>query len=130
MKQRITLFHKGEDSVDPKNIKLTKDSYQLAGLKAAREDKITFSVDDLPPELRLVLKQSHELHIRYVSQSPYDSVSPLFSRLSPGLHVLYSPQRIGNEEDLLCPQLRKNFGIVSDDLCITPEVCTCIITSN
>lgn len=83
MRQRITLFHKPEDSIDPRTIKLTTDSFEVADLTSAREDRVTISLEELPVELQLVLKQSHELHIRYVGQSSYDTASPLVSRLSP-----------------------------------------------
>ena len=93
MRQRITLLHKPEDAVDPKTITITDNSLSLPGLTAAREDRITFGLGDLPQEISLVLKQAHELHIRYVNRVSYESISPLISRLSPGLHVYYTPQR-------------------------------------
>ncbi len=95
MRQRITLIHKPEDAIDPKSIAVNDDSLAFSGLEAAREDRITFGFDELPPEISLVLKQSHELHVRYVNRLSYKSISPLLARLSPGLHVYYSPQRGG-----------------------------------
>jgi hypothetical protein len=93
MRQRITFLHKPEDAIDPKSIKVTSDSLALSALKAAREDRITFGFDELPQEIYFVLKQSHELHIRYVNSISYESIPPLLSRVSPGLHIFYSPQR-------------------------------------
>lgn len=93
MRQRITYLHKPEDAIDPKSIKVTSDSLAVSGLKAAREDRITFGFDELPQEIHYVLKQSHELHIRYVNSIAYESIPPLLARLSPGLHIYYSPQR-------------------------------------
>jgi hypothetical protein len=93
MRQRITFLHKPEDAIDPKSIKVTADSLAASGLKAAREDRITFGFDELPKEVYYVLRQSHELRIRYVNSISYEPISPLLSRLSPGLHVYYSPQR-------------------------------------
>src|SRR5450432_4022140 len=58
MRQRITFLHKPEDAIDPKSIKVTDDSLAFSGLKAAREDRITFGLDELPLEIALALKQS------------------------------------------------------------------------
>src|ERR1700722_16419561 len=96
MRQRITLLHKPEDAIDPNSITVTHNSLTVSWLKAAREDRITFGFDELPQEICLALKQAHELHVRYVNRISYESISPLVSRLSPGLHVYYSPQRSSN----------------------------------
>jgi hypothetical protein len=96
MRQRITLLHQPEDAVDPASIEVTKDSFKVAGIKAAREDRITLGIDELPEEIHIVLKQSHELHIRHVNRIFYESIPPFLARLSPGLHVFYSPQRKSN----------------------------------
>jgi hypothetical protein len=93
MRQRITLLHKPEDAVNPNSFTITDNSLSLPALKAAREDRITFGLKDLPQEISLALKQAHELHIRYVNRVSYESISPLLSRVSPGLHVYYTPQR-------------------------------------
>lgn len=93
MRQRITFLQHPQDAVDPQNIKVSQDSITAGRVKAAREDRVTFSFSELPEEIYEVLKASHELHIRWVSPNQYDTASPLLSRLSPGLHVFYSPQR-------------------------------------
>ncbi|TVY53168.1 Protein pbn1, partial [Lachnellula suecica] len=119
MRQRITFLQEPEDSVDPKTLKVTNNDISTKGLKAAREDRITFSFEELPQELYQVLKASHELHIRWAGQEPYESIVPLVSRVSPGLHVFYTPQRNNNNSTLLCPMLRKVFGEID---CASPEV--------
>lgn len=93
MRQRITFLQQPQDSVDPQHINVEKNSIRANRVKAAREDRITFGFSELPQEIHRVLKASHELHLRWVSPDQYDTASPLFSRLSPGLHVFYSPQR-------------------------------------
>lgn len=98
MRQRITFVHKPEDAIDPKSLKVSNNSISIEALNAAREDKVTFSHDDLPQDIQRVLKQSHELHIRYVRSSYHEPVSPLLSQQSPGLHVYYSPQRMAKAE--------------------------------
>jgi hypothetical protein len=96
MRQRITFLQQPRDSLDPKALKITKNAISTPELKAAREDRITFGFDELPQELYRVLKASHELHIRWVTREVYELLSPLNSRLSPGLHVFYTPQRNSN----------------------------------
>lgn len=96
MRQRITFIQQPQDSVDPKSLKVTKNDISTTGLKAAREDRVTFGFEELPQELYRVLKATHELHIRWVSESPYESIVPFVSRVSPGLHVFYTPQRNNN----------------------------------
>ncbi|KAF7879215.1 hypothetical protein EAF04_000412 [Stromatinia cepivora] len=118
MRQRITFLRQPQDAVDPQNIKVSTNSISAKRMKAAREDRATFSFSELPQEIYRVLKASHELHIRWASPNQYDTASPLFSRLSPGLHVFYSPQRSSNSPDLLCPALKKVFGKLD---CVSPD---------
>ncbi|KAH6681729.1 PIG-X [Halenospora varia] len=118
MRQRITFIQRPEDSVDPEKLKVTNNVISTKNIRAAREDRITFGFDELPQELYRVLKASHELHIRWVSRNPYDTIAPLVSRLSPGLHVFYTPQRNSNNSSLLCPVLKKVFGDLD---CLSPE---------
>ncbi len=96
MRQRITYLQEPQDAIDPSTLKVTKNSISTKSLIAAREERITFSLDELPLELVKVLEASHELHIRWVDQEPYEAISPLVSRMSPGLHVFYTPQRNSN----------------------------------
>lgn len=91
MRQRITFVHEPQDGIDPKSIGITSNTLSLSGLRAAREDRITLSLAELPRELRQVLGQAQELHIRYVRPSAYKTIPPFNSRLSPGLHVYYNP---------------------------------------
>lgn len=93
MRQRITFIHKPEDAIDPEAIQVGPDVLKVRGLVAAREDRITLGFNELPEEIRLVLDQSHELHLRYVKKFYNDETAPFLARLSPGLHVFYSPQR-------------------------------------
>lgn len=141
MRQRITLIHSPEDAIDPDTIAISDEFFALSGLQAAREDRITFGFDELPTEVSLTLRQSHELHVRYVNRISYKSISPLLARLSPGLHVYYSPQRgrtnsyvvtlslqtlcilAHSPSDLLCPLLHKIFSLKTSNLCGSPEVC-------
>lgn len=124
MRQRITYLQDPNDSLDPKLLKVTANSISTKEIKAAREERITIGLTEgLPWELLYVLKASHELHIRWVTEADYESISPLVARLSPGLHVFYTPEsgKQSSEEDApsLCRVLSKVFG---DMDCISPEV--------
>ncbi|OBT49640.1 hypothetical protein VE04_10037, partial [Pseudogymnoascus sp. 24MN13] len=92
MRQRITFVHEPQDGIDPKSIGIHTNTLSVSGLKAAREDHITLSLDELPQELRVALSQTKELHIRYVTAASYESIPPFNSKLSPGLHVYYTPK--------------------------------------
>ncbi|KAJ5958344.1 uncharacterized protein N7479_005494 [Penicillium vulpinum] len=91
MKRRITFIQRVDASFDPQQAVLTASSLSVRDLDAAREDRITVGLHELPEELRAVLEQSHELHLRWASERSFDAVTPYSSRVSPGLHVNYTP---------------------------------------
>ncbi|KAJ5523507.1 hypothetical protein N7513_013051 [Penicillium frequentans] len=122
MKRRITYIQRPEAPFAPEQVTLLSNSVQIEGLDAAREDRITFDLDDLPEELRAVCRQSQELHIRWATERPFDAIAPFASRVSPGLHVHYTPVTAGQSSDALCSVLRTAFGVVEDDvICTSPE---------
>ncbi|KAL1957662.1 hypothetical protein VTO42DRAFT_5639 [Malbranchea cinnamomea] len=118
MTARITYIAEGQ--FDPQHASVEKDSLSVQGLKGAREIRITVGFEKLPHELRQVLKQSRELHVRWATERSFAALAPFGSRISPGLHVSYTPpenRRVG--VTLLCPFLRKVF---SDTLkCSIPD---------
>ncbi|KAI9721459.1 MAG: hypothetical protein M1812_002221 [Candelaria pacifica] len=109
MKQRTTFIHDPEDAFNPDQIQIAANSVSIKSLRAAREDWLTFGLNELPKELLSVLKQCHELHIRWASQAPYSSIPPFLSRVSPGLHIFFTPQR-GESGHSFCPLLKTIFG--------------------
>jgi hypothetical protein len=92
MRQRVTFIQKTGDAVDPASLKVADGTLTGPTLKAIREDRLTFAVDELPRELQKLLREAHELHIRWTSPTPYETVSPLLSRLPPGFHLFYTPR--------------------------------------
>jgi len=92
MRQRITFFHRPDGAVDPAALKISDLSLTGPDIPAAREDRITLALEELPGELQKILASTHELHIRWASPNTYESVGPLFSRISPGFHLFYTPQ--------------------------------------
>ncbi|CAK7215658.1 protease B nonderepressible form [Sporothrix curviconia] len=113
MRVRTTFFHRPESPVDPA---LLRVGATLTGpaIDAAREDRVTISLDDVPPALARVLSDSvQELHVRWAARTAgAEPVGPLLSRVSPGLHVFYTPAPGTSEEkqDAVCTLLRSLFG--------------------
>ena len=97
MRQRITFIQDPADSVNPELLQVSQNSIATKSLKAAREDRITFGFEELPQELYRVLKASHEVHIRWAGDRAFEGKGPLIGRISPGLHVFYTPQRNSND---------------------------------
>ena len=54
------------------------------------------------------LKQFHQLHIRWASDHAYSVTAPFTSRLSPGLHVFFTPSTETKDPEL-CLELRRLF---------------------
>jgi hypothetical protein len=95
MRRRITFVQKPESPFHVDQAVLTSDALSIAHLDGAREERATFGFDELPSEIWQVLKSSHELHIRWATEQPYEVGAPFSSRISPGLHVYYTPGTSG-----------------------------------
>ncbi|KAI9837512.1 MAG: hypothetical protein M1819_007163 [Sarea resinae] len=118
MRQRITYLYNAEGAFDPEQLSVTETQLSVQNLDAAKEHRITVGFEELPQELRLALRQCHELHLRWASSEYYKSIAPFVSRVSPGLHVFFTPRR-NVAANLLCPILKRVFG---DELaCRSPE---------
>lgn len=51
MRERITFVHGAEAAFDPKQLKVDKEAVRVQSLKASREDRLTFSISELPQEV-------------------------------------------------------------------------------
>ncbi|OJJ64923.1 hypothetical protein ASPSYDRAFT_138311 [Aspergillus sydowii CBS 593.65] len=117
MRQRTTFIQKPSAPFHPSQTTLKRDALAIQALDAAREERLTFSFDELSSELWRVLRQCHQLHIRWASTSKFDAVSPFLSRISPGLHVYYSPvasakegeREVPGSGEAVCALLKKIF---------------------
>lgn len=93
MRQRITFIHEPQDAIDPKSFQISDGklgpSLTLYRLKAAREDRITFSYDELPEEVRQIFERTSEVHIKYVQSGPNMTLAPFNARVASGLHVWF-----------------------------------------
>ncbi|GLI79425.1 protease B nonderepressible form [Penicillium ochrochloron] len=125
MKRRVTYVQHPETPFEPHQASLSSTTVSVRDLDAAREDRITFGLEDLPEELRAVLEQSHELRLRWATERSFDAIAPFASRISPGLHVHYTPLASDQSSEALCSLLRVVFGTHKDGEavvdCTTPE---------
>ncbi|PSK55771.1 hypothetical protein B9Z65_4649 [Elsinoe australis] len=111
MKERITfLVVDGEEGVNPAEVQVADDSIELPGIVAAKEWRVTLGLDQLPTQIQEVLKDSHELHVRWATSQYHETVSPLLARVSPGLHAFYTPLKGKPISPALCPTLKSIFG--------------------
>jgi hypothetical protein len=135
MKQRITYVVPDPSDFNPDLLTVQSTLFSLQNLKAAKEHRITFNLDELPlevyslnhhttpsqlatvkatksdiPQLGKAFSQWHELHIRWASSTAYPSTPPYTSRVSPGLHVFFTPLK-NQPEGPLCPLIKKAFGL-------------------
>ncbi|KAJ4367117.1 protease B nonderepressible form [Neocucurbitaria cava] len=108
MKQRITYVVKNPEAFTPEQLVVKEDgtSLTLENVHAAKEHRITLGLDELPRELSSVFQQWHEFHIRWASSTSYIATPPFTSRVSPGLHVLFTPLK-STPEDAFCTQLHE-----------------------
>ncbi|KAH9872804.1 hypothetical protein J1614_005198 [Plenodomus biglobosus] len=117
MKQRITYVVEKPDDFSPdqlsvKNSQSSGSRFTLKGVSAAKEHRITLGLKELPEELSKVFQQWHELHVRWASSTSQIATPPFTSRVSPGLHVFFTPLE-STPENALCEQLH---AIISADL--------------
>ncbi|KAI0110481.1 PIG-X [Nemania sp. FL0031] len=111
MRHRITFFHRNEHGIEPSSLKIHDRSLTGPDLIAVREHRITLALEELPAELRELLHDIHELHIRWSAPQAHDTLGPWNSRLPPGLHTFYTPQAASaSDSSRLCTQLRAVFG--------------------
>ena len=70
---------------------------------------MTFGLEELPQELADHLRACHELHMRWAPEHAYNTTTPFLSRISPGLHIHYTPLN-ETQPDRLCELLHRLFG--------------------
>lgn len=99
MKRRITLIHRPDDAVDPSSVRAEDGTISGPELRAAREERLTFSSEELPDDVIVLLSRcASQLHVRWATSSRYEAPELLSSRVSPGLHVFYKPPGKSRDE--------------------------------
>ncbi|KAF2152986.1 PIG-X-domain-containing protein [Myriangium duriaei CBS 260.36] len=111
MKERITyILAGGEPGVNPATIDVKASSLKLPSIYAAKEWRITLSEEELPPTLKTVLNDIHQLHVRWASLDNADNTPPFSARLPPGLHVFYTPLKGNRTTTGICDEIKSAFG--------------------
>ncbi|POR35156.1 Protein PBN1 [Tolypocladium paradoxum] len=107
MRERVTFVHPRDAALDPKALSIQQAGLLGPSVESARQDRLTIALDELPLELAGLLQAYQELHLRWSSPLQHDTLEPFSSRLSPGLHVLYTPSKNGAHDSAkLCSFLR------------------------
>lgn len=92
MKRRITLIHRPEDGIDPASVRVEGDAVSGPEVHAAREERLTFRLDELPDDVvDLLGRRASQLHVKWATSSSYELPELLSSRVPPGLHGFYTP---------------------------------------
>ncbi|KAM0436127.1 hypothetical protein ACHAPT_003019 [Fusarium lateritium] len=120
MRERVTFVHKDQD-LDPEALDIQEAGLIGPQIKAARQDKLTIPLDELPRELTDLLKDYESVHVRWASPLKLETLDPFVSRISPGLHVYYTPASpSSHDHSRLCTWLQR-FGPLD---CSKPEAFT------
>ncbi|KAG5917852.1 hypothetical protein E4U42_007092 [Claviceps africana] len=96
MRERITFVHPTGADIDPASLQISQHELRGPLVTAAREDRLTIAIDELPADLAKLLPRFRELGLRWASPVAYDPIDPFVSRTSPGLHVSYT---LANTQD-------------------------------
>ncbi|KAL8908515.1 MAG: hypothetical protein Q9171_005433 [Xanthocarpia ochracea] len=99
MKERITFIHPPDISSHVEYIEGSRHVIQVKALKAAREERLTVSPHELPQEIWQILKEYHQLHLKWVSEVPYPSVA-----LRPLLQKVFENVKLDAFDEKLCPK--------------------------
>ncbi|TQV91385.1 hypothetical protein V2A60_008966 [Cordyceps javanica] len=112
MKERITFVHPPGGELDPKDFDVQPSGLLGPAINTMREDRFTIPIDEIPNEFASVLSEYSSLQVRWASPRQQNTISPFSSRISPGLHVSYTPAtQAGSETSKLCALLQA-FGSV------------------
>ncbi|KPI41586.1 Protein pbn1 [Cyphellophora attinorum] len=113
MRRRTTFISDPSIEFDPSSVEITSSRFFIPSIKAAREEQLKYSLDELPTELQSFLADARELHARWTTQQNYNLSAPYTTRAAPGLQVFYTPgsaTRDADSEGLLCRALHELFA--------------------
>lgn len=91
MRERITYFSPQDADLDPNQLEINDVKVQGPAVEAVREHKITLTLPELPSEIAGLLRDLDQLQLRWAMPASYNTLEPFSSRISPGLHVSYTP---------------------------------------
>ncbi|UNI21479.1 protease B nonderepressible form [Purpureocillium takamizusanense] len=125
MRERVTFLQGPSADVDPAALQIEAAGLLGPSAEAIRQDRFSLSLDELPRDLATLLGAFDELHLKWASPVAYETLDPFGSRISPGLHVLYTTaENDGVKATKLCSALQA-FGSLD---CTKPEAFTVTTT--
>ncbi|KAI9817295.1 MAG: protease B nonderepressible form [Thelocarpon impressellum] len=75
MRQRTTFIHDGATEFNPQDLRVARDSLVVKNLKAAREDRLSFALHELPPEQDTFISGQSSFYFHRLVSSPDHLVS-------------------------------------------------------
>lgn len=94
MRERVTFLHAAGADIDPTTLDIQEAGLVGPLTEATREDRLTLTLEELPLEIADLLRGGFaEFHLRWASPVKYDTLEPFSSRVSPGLHVSFTPSK-------------------------------------
>lgn len=97
MKERITFVHPPGAEFDPKLLQIQATGLLGPTIDTMREDRLTIPLNEIPAKFANLLKLLESLQIRWASPKQQNTINPFGSRISPGLHLSYTPQKDGKQ---------------------------------
>ena len=92
MRERLTFVHLPDAGIDPTILVIDDYGIDGPGLISVREQRLLFSIHELSSEVNEVLQELDDLHVRWSAPTAHNTLDPFSSRVSPGLHVAYTPR--------------------------------------
>ncbi|KAF7542585.1 hypothetical protein G7Z17_g11447 [Cylindrodendrum hubeiense] len=108
MRERITFVHE-DPTFDPDTLDLQEAGLLGPQIETTRQNRLTFNLDELPQELADLLKGFDALHVRWASPLRYATLDPFSARLSPGLHLSYTPSQSHGNDSTDDPSVPPSF---------------------
>ncbi|PYH98991.1 protein pbn1 [Aspergillus ellipticus CBS 707.79] len=103
MKIRITYLQPPSSPFSASQASLSASGLRIQDLDAAREERVTLDVADVPDEARNVLGEFQEIHLRWAREEEYGTVQPWGSRVGAGLHAGVSLRGGDERYDTISP---------------------------
>ncbi|CAJ0541937.1 Ff.00g083000.m01.CDS01 [Fusarium sp. VM40] len=120
MRERVTFVHR-DHTLNPEELDNQEAGLLGPQIETVRQDKLTVPFSELPLELTDILQEYEAVHIRWASPIKSETLDPLTSRISPGLHVYATPTSASScNPTKLCGWLQR-FGPLA---CMKPEAFT------
>ncbi|KAI9700431.1 MAG: protease B nonderepressible form [Candelina mexicana] len=121
MKQRTTFVHQLEDAFTPDQIRFAASAVSINSLKAAREDRLTFGLDELPKEETFTRNPLLSERFSHSSTFQYYQILPSLANL-----VAYLQQHACTQSNQLClsqvSRLQESSYVDVDFDAISPAV--------